>query len=131
MFPAEWLNPVHAAYHFKGDFLKARLVRDGVEVQPIEGQRHCGTSEVQMARRSDQKPRSRKIRGCWGSYIYPAEAFAPGGDLEIRLVEEGREDRPEVVMLPREMRERLWADFVPTSGDPENGHVQQRSPPEP
>ena len=52
----------------------------------------------------------RWMGSCWGSCIYPAEAFAPGGDLEIRLVEEGREDRPEVVRLPHEVHERLWAD---------------------
>ena len=111
VFPAELWKPAHAAYHFKGDFLEARLLRDGVEVQPIEGRRHCGTSEVQMARRPGQKLRSRKIRGCWGSYIYPAEAFAPGGALKIQVVEEGQEDRPDVVTLPRELQERLWADI--------------------
>lgn len=110
VFPAAWLNPVHAAYHFKGDFLKARLVRDGVEVRPIEEQRYCGTSKVLMARRADQKLKSRKIRGCWGSYSYPAEAFTPGGALEFQLVKEGQEGRPEVVKLPPELQGRLWAD---------------------
>ena len=128
VLPAELWKPAHAAYHFKGDFLEARLLRDGVEVRPIKGQRHCGTSEVQMSRRSEQKPRSRKIRGCWGSYIYPAEAFAPGGALEIRLVEEGQEDRPEVVMLPRDLQEHLWTDIGPTSGGTEGRASAGRMP---
>jgi len=42
----------------------------------------------------------------------------------FRVVEEGREDTPEVLMLPRELQERLWADIAPTPGEPKGEHVQ-------
>ena len=102
--------PTRAAYHFKGDFLEARLLRDSLEVSPIEGRRDCATQKLKMARRPTQKPRVRKIRGCWGSYTYPAEAFAPGAALSLRLVEQGREDRPEIVPLPPALVERIRGD---------------------
>jgi len=37
------------------------------------------------------------------------------------LVQEGREERPEIEKLPRELQERLWAEIAPTSSDPKDG----------
>ena len=117
LFGADLWRPTHAAYHFKGDFLEAGLLRDGLEVPPIEGHRDCATTKLVMARRPTQQSRVRKIRGCWGSYTYPAEAFAPGAALSLRLIEEGREDRPKIVPLPPTLVERIRGDGGPAPAD--------------
>lgn len=114
--PELW-RPTRAAYHFKGDFLEAHLIRGDLEVPATEGRRDCATTKVMMARRPKQQPRGRKIRGCWGSYTYPAEAFAPGAALSLRLVERGREDRPEIVPLPPALAERIRGDFGSTPAE--------------
>jgi trypsin-like peptidase len=119
----ELWRPTRAAYHFKGDFREARLIRNGLEVPSIEGHRDCATTKVLMARKPTQEPRVRKIRGCWGSYTYPAEAFAPGAVLSLRLVEKGREKSPEIVPLPPALVERLWSDVgpAPAVSEPKHG----------
>jgi hypothetical protein len=104
-------KPARAAYHFKGDFLQASLLRDGVEVSPINALRNCATTEVWISRNPSMKPRWRKVRGCWGSYSYPVQAFAPEAALEVRLTEEGKEETPRVVPLSPDLVARVRADF--------------------
>lgn len=110
--PVLW-KPVHAAYHFKGDLEAAHLLRGAEEIAPIDGQRLCGTSKVWLARKPGQKPRWRKIRGCWGTYTFPAEAFRPGAPVEVRMFEEGEKDGPRIVAVPEELVARIWSDFQP------------------
>ncbi len=118
-------KPIHAAYHFKGDFLQARLLRDGVEVPPIGARRNCETAEVWLTRKPTRKPRWRTIRGCWGEYAYPAEAFAPGAALEVRLFEKGKDEKPRIVPLPADLVARIEADFA---APPETAGADLREP---
>ena len=113
ILPAVLWKPVRAAYHFKGDFEAAHLLRGAEEIAPIDGQRLCGTSKVWLARKPGQKPRWRKIRGCWGTYTFPAEAFQPGAPVEVRMFEEGKKDGPRIVEVPEELVARIWSDFQP------------------
>lgn len=113
ILPAVLWKPVRAAYHFKGDFEAAHLLRGAEEIAPIDGQRLCGTSKVLLARKPGQKPRWRKIRGCWGTYTFPAEAFRPGATVEVRMFEEGKKDGPRIVVVPEELAARIWSDFQP------------------
>jgi hypothetical protein len=113
ILPAVLWKPVRAAYHFKGDFEAARLLRGAEEIAPIDGQRLCGTSKVWLARKPGQKPRWRKVRGCWGTYTFPAEAFQPGAPVEVRVFEEGKKDGPRIVAVPEELAARIWSDFQP------------------
>jgi len=103
-------KPVHASYHHRGDFLDATLLRDGVEIPAIEGQRICDKAKVWMARKPGRKPRWRTIRGCWGSYAYPADAFGPGATLEVRLRDQGKEEEPRIVPIPEGLVARVHAD---------------------
>ena len=113
ILPAVLWKPVRAAYHFKGDFEAAHLLRGTEEIAPIDGQRLCGTSKVWLARKPGQQPRWRKIRGCWGTYTFPAEAFRPGAPVEVRMFEEGKKDGPRIVAVPEELAARIWSDFQP------------------
>ncbi len=113
ILPAAVWKPVRAAYHFKGDFEAAHLLRGAEEIAPIDGQRLCGTSRVWLARKPGQEPRWRKIRGCWGTYTFPAEAFKPGAPVEVRVFEEGEKDGPRIVAVPEDLVARIWSDFQP------------------
>ena len=95
------------------DFEAARLLRGTEEIASIDGQRLCGTSKVWLARKPRQKPRWRKVRGCWGTYTFPAEAFQPGAPIEVRVFEEGRKGGPRIVTLPEELVATIWSDFQP------------------
>jgi len=113
ILPAALWKPARAAYHFKGDFEAALLLRGTEAIAPIDGQRLCGTSKVWLARKPGQKARWRKVRGCWGTYTFPAEAFRPGAPVEVRMFEEGEKDGPRIVVVPEELVARIWSDFQP------------------
>lgn len=99
--------------------------RDGVEVTPIGGRRNRETAEVWLARKPTRKPRWRTIRGCWGEYAYPFEAFAPGAALEVHLFEEGKDDEPRIVPITAGMAARIEADFA---ASPEAAGADRREP---
>jgi len=121
-------TPVRVAYRFNGDFLEAALLRDGVEVPPILATRDCATTRVWMARTPDQEPRRRKIRGCWGSSTYPAEAFAPGAQLEVRVLETSEETSPRTVPLPGGLVARIHADLTTPPPEGEGEERQEVQP---
>ena len=83
------------------DFM--RLLRGGVEVEPIVPGRFCESGSA------DRPAHSR----CRALYQFPPEAFAPGAQLELHLSMPERPGRPYVWKLPDALVRRVWADFEP------------------
>ena len=86
-----------------GDLRFMRLLRGGVEVEPIVPGRYCGPGSAERPTHSR----------CRGLYQFPPEAFAPGAPLELHLSIQDRPTRPIVWKLPDALVRRVWADFEP------------------
>jgi hypothetical protein len=112
-------RPARASYHFKDDLRELRFSKGGEIVPSFDGECPCSKSEVVMARKAEQKPRLRTIRGCWCAYRYPVAAFEPGIPTEVELIERGRKERTRRVPLPDDLIRRIRSDYEPAEDRPD------------
>lgn len=101
------------SYLFKPEFVSLRLSRAGEEVRPIEPARTCGSFVAWFTRPEDARRLRDDLRGCYGTYKYPAEAFKPGVPIHIQIFSEDALIEPDVVVLSDETVNRIWSDFAP------------------
>src|SRR5690606_19177654 len=95
-------------YWFKADFGPMGLLRDGIVVPPLHPGRIRQVVDENMAgnRLADI--------AYFGSYEYPPEAFAPGGELVLRVWEQGK-DRATERTIPPALVSRIWRWFSPAA----------------
>jgi hypothetical protein len=107
------VSPPRAAYRFERGFTGMTLLRDGVEITPLDSAVICDPVRLEMAIRPTQKVKERKVGGCHGVYRYPPAAFEPGHDLELRIEEGGRPSKGGPVPVDPRLVDRVGADFEP------------------
>ena len=93
-------------YRFKADFDRMELLRNNTVVEPI----HPGRMTDQ--RSFDHGNQSMHDIGFYGEYTYPAEAFAPGAVLSLRVWRQGH-PTPHVKTIKPEQQALIWSDFKP------------------
>jgi Trypsin-like peptidase domain len=88
----------------RGDFVRMRLLRDGVEAVPIVPGRFC-------------EPGAPGTRGhparCFGLYQYLPETFAPGAQLALHVYSDDAPEKPRVWKLRPALVDRVRSDFAP------------------
>lgn len=111
MPPGSWIAAGLGAtsglrYWFKADFGRMELLRDGIVVPPL----HPGRIRQVV----DENIAGNRLADIayFGSYEYPPEAFAPGGELVLRVWEQGK-DRGTERTIPPALVARIWGHFEP------------------
>ncbi|MCZ6696518.1 MAG: serine protease [Acidobacteria bacterium] len=98
-------------------FDQVELLRGGRVIQPIHPGRRCGQPfgllEIDFCSEGSGRTKKRKVKGCFGIFTYPAEAFVPGEPMEVRITKKSRRSEPEVVPLDPDLIERISSDFQP------------------
>ena len=105
------MGPPHKTYRLGTEPGEVRLLRNGVEVRPLETSLLCGKRQLLMARKPGKKAKLRKVTGCYRTYHFAPEAFAPSETVEFRVFC-GRSKEPQVVPIG-DLQDRLWQDFIP------------------
>ena len=107
-------SPPRATYRFGPKFREIQLLRNGVEVHPLQTNLVCDKRKVLMVRKPGKTAKLRKVSGCYGAYSYAPEAFAPGEPVEIRVFAgKGKKSTEPQVVQVGELSDRVWADFKP------------------
>ena len=96
-----WLEP---------SFRFMRLLRDGVQVAPIDARRQCGQYKVRVMYPEGDKKWQDQVFGCYGSYAYDPEAFKRGSTFTLQVFTEG-EAEPESFSLGERTVDRIRSDF--------------------
>jgi hypothetical protein len=102
------LNPADRA--FEPDFQRLDLLRDGIPVEPVRPGRICGRFKVHARSAEGVVEWRDKLYGCYGSYAYRPEEFAPEATVAVSVSTSGGTVK---YVLPRETLERIQADFRP------------------
>ncbi len=85
-------------------------------MEPIHPGRACGTAsplEIDFCPPGGPDRQTRRVKGCYLTYSYPAGDFAPGEPLELRIHPENGNGTPTVLPVDEQLRDRIWADFEP------------------
>jgi S1-C subfamily serine protease len=108
-------------FRFKTDFLKMRLLRDGIEVQPV----HPGKIRQVVSTRSGVDVM--EDIETFGSYEYSPEAFEPSKSLVLEVYSEDKPDKPKILTFEKTLQMRIWQDFAPyfSSLDTKKGAPKQ------
>jgi hypothetical protein len=61
----------------------------------------------------ESRIKERKVRGCYGVYRYPPDAFAPGAQLAVRILKGGKPAEGGDIPLSDDLVRQIWADFEP------------------
>ena len=110
-------DPPSPTSRFDPAFDQLELRKGGRIIRPIHPGRVCGQSlgllEIDFCSEESGRSNKRKVKGCYGIFTYPAEAFVPGEPMELRITRKSGRSEPEVVALDPALIERISSDFRP------------------
>ncbi len=103
-------------FKYKSSFKKMELVKDGKVIEPI----HPGRDSDDV----DESNAYYKMSDAayYGVYEYPPEAFAPGGELVLKIWDEKHDKPKETHRIPERIRAQIWSDFAPVIKEIEEGY---------
>ncbi len=108
--------PPHGSSRFDPAVQEIELVRGGRKMEPIHPGRTCGSlspMEIDFCPPGSPEKQTRRVKGCYLAYSYPADNFAPGEPMELRILPQDRDDASTVLPLEERLQDRVWSDFGP------------------
>jgi len=111
-------GPPHVSSRFDPSIREIELLRGDTKVEPFHPGRVCGAQpllNIDLCPPEGQQREKRRVKGCYLAYTYPAEVFAPGEPMELRILREEEEggSGPESIALDEALIQRIWSDFQP------------------
>ena len=102
---------------FEPSIREIELLRGGAKVEPFYPGRVCGDRpllNINLCPPESRQTEKRRVKGCYLAYTYPAEAFAPGEPVALRIYrEDAEEPGPTTVPLDDTLLQRIHSDFQP------------------
>jgi len=102
------VNPKDRA--LQPSFRYMKLLRDGIEITPIDSRRRCGEFTIRLLYPEGDKKWQDRVFGCYGSYAYDPEVFETGVTLTLQVSTEGKPE-PESFTLGQQTIQRIHSDF--------------------
>jgi hypothetical protein len=93
------MDPGDTAYRFKRELSRLDLLLDRQVVAPLAVDKVCKPRYDVPYGRKRLKTRTKKVRGCYQVYQYPAEVFVAGAPLAVRIYEGDKPARVGHVLL--------------------------------